>query len=86
MIGAASIALTQVAFQAGALAASFPANLAADPVVAVALGALLLYEDVPFSPLTVVAYLLCLAAIVVGGVLLAADPAFDRDEARAAAA
>jgi hypothetical protein len=74
VLGAASIALTQLAFQTGALGASFPENLAADPVVAVALGALLLHEDVPLSAPHVFAYLLCLAAIVCGAIRLAGNP------------
>ena len=74
VLGGASIALTQAAFQIGALAASFPANLAADPVMAVLLGALLLHEDVPVSAGHLAAYAACLGAIVYGAVRLAADP------------
>jgi hypothetical protein len=55
----------------GALEASFPANLTADPVVAVALGAVLLHEDVPGSPLHLLAYVACVAAIILGAVRLA---------------
>ncbi|MCW2529164.1 MAG: hypothetical protein JWM76_4024 [Pseudonocardiales bacterium] len=76
-IGAASIALTQVAFQVGALAASFPANLTADPVMAVILGALLLHQDLPLSPVDISVYLLCLAAVLYGAVRLAADSPVD---------
>jgi hypothetical protein len=74
VLGGVSIALTQVAFQSGSLSASFPANLVADPVVAVILGAALLYEDIPTSPLYIVGYLLCLAAVLIGVIRLAAEP------------
>jgi drug/metabolite transporter (DMT)-like permease len=77
VIGAASIALTQAAFQVGALAASFPANLTADPVTAVILGALLLHQDLPLSSVHVAVYLLCLGAVLYGAVRLAADPSVD---------
>jgi hypothetical protein len=70
-LGGVSIALTQVAFRAGSLAASFPANLAADPVIAVILGAALLHENVSTSPGRVVGYVLCLLAVVLGAVRLA---------------
>jgi hypothetical protein len=73
-LGGVSITLTQIAFQVGALAASFPANLAADPVVAVVLGEVLLHEDLPLSPVRIVAYVLCLAGVVFGAVRLAASP------------
>ena len=64
VVGAASIALTQVAFQIGALEASFPANAVADPVTAIALGALLLHEDVPVGAGRIAAYAVCLVVIV----------------------
>jgi drug/metabolite transporter (DMT)-like permease len=70
-IGAASMALTQVAFQMGSLGASLPANLVLDPLVAIVLGALLLHEAVPRSAGYLIAYVLCLAAIVYGAVRLA---------------
>ncbi len=75
VLGAFSIVLTQVALRAGPLAASFPANLAADPVVSVALGALLVHETIPSTPGHLLGYLAALAAIVYGAVRLAADPA-----------
>jgi hypothetical protein len=75
VLGVVSIALTQLAFQAGTLGASFPANLAADPVIAVILGAVLLHENVSTSPLHVIAYVLCLAAILFGAIRLASEPA-----------
>ncbi|MEP7020505.1 MAG: DMT family transporter [Pseudonocardiales bacterium] len=73
VIGVLGMTLTQISFQVGALAASFPANKSADPVAAVVLGAVLLHERVPADALHVVAYLLCLAAIVAGAVRLAAQ-------------
>jgi drug/metabolite transporter (DMT)-like permease len=74
VLGAASIVLTQVSFQIGTIGASFPASLAADPVVAVVLGAVLLHEDVPFSAGPTAAYCACLAAVLAGAIRLAADP------------
>jgi drug/metabolite transporter (DMT)-like permease len=71
VVGVLGMALTQVSFQVGALAASFPANKAADPVAAVVLGAVLLHERVPAGPVHLLGYLLCLAAIVGGAVRLA---------------
>jgi drug/metabolite transporter (DMT)-like permease len=73
VLGAASVTLTQAAFQVGALSASFPGNLAADPVVAVLLGGVVLHENVPASALHLVLYAACLAAIVLGAIRLAAD-------------
>jgi hypothetical protein len=75
VVGAASTALTQVAFQAGSLAASVPANLAADPVLAVVLGAVLLHERLPLGGWHVAGYVICLAAILLGAIRLAAFPA-----------
>lgn len=75
VMGAVGVALTQVSFQVGALAASFPANKSADPVAAVVLGAVLLHERVPVGGIHVVVYLLSLAAIAAGAVRLAAPSA-----------
>jgi drug/metabolite transporter (DMT)-like permease len=72
LLGLAGIILTQLSFQIGALGATLPANTAADPCVAVILGAVLLHERFPLSPWHVVAYTLCLAAIVAGAIRLAA--------------
>jgi hypothetical protein len=74
VIGALGITLTQISFQVGALGASFPANKAADPVVAVVLGSVLLHERVPVGGLVVVGYAVCLAAIVGGTIRLANPP------------
>jgi drug/metabolite transporter (DMT)-like permease len=82
LIGAAAFTLTQVAFQVGALGASFPANESAAPFAAVLLGGLLLHERVPTGPLVLLGYAACLAAIVVGTVRLANPPA-DQAEAEA---
>lgn len=71
VIGGVGITLTQISFQVGALGASFPANKAADPVVAVVLGAALLREHVPAGPAYVLGYLACLAVIVAGTITLA---------------
>ncbi|HEX4016978.1 MAG TPA: DMT family transporter [Frankiaceae bacterium] len=75
VLGAASLALTQVSYAVGALNASFPGNLTADPVVAVLLGVALLNERIPESVLAVIAYLLCLAAVLFGVLRLALQPA-----------
>jgi len=72
VLGTCGIALTQVSFQIGSLAAAFPANKAADPVAAVVLGAVLLHEHVPATPADIVVYIACLAAIAAGAVRLAA--------------
>lgn len=71
ILGAASMILTQVSFQIGELGASFPANQAAAPVIAVILGATLLHEHVPLSPGQGVLYAACLAVVVLGTVRLA---------------
>jgi hypothetical protein len=71
IVGGLGMLLTQISFQVGALAASFPANEASAPVVAVLLGGLLLHEHVPLSAVTVILYVLCLAAIVFGAIRLA---------------
>lgn len=73
ILGTVSITLTQLSFQIGSISASFPPNLIADPVVAILLGALLLHENLPVSPMHIVAYLVCLVAIVLGAVQLAAE-------------
>ena len=72
VLGAVGMTLTQVSFQVGALAASFPANKSADPVAAVVLGSVLLHERVPAGAAHILVYLLCLAAIIAGAVRLAA--------------
>lgn len=74
LIGGLSVVLTQVSFQVGTLGASFPANLAAAPVVAVVLGAVLLREHVPVSVPIVAGYLACLLAVVIGAIRLADPP------------
>jgi drug/metabolite transporter (DMT)-like permease len=73
LLGAAGILLTQMSFQIGALGATLPANLAADPLIGVALGTVLLHEHIPLSSGHLAAYALCLAAVVAGAVRLA-DP------------
>jgi len=70
-LGAGALVLTQVSFQVGSLAASFPANEAAAPVVAVVLAAALLHERLPLSPGHVAAYLACLAVVTLGAAQLA---------------
>jgi hypothetical protein len=86
VIGGVGITLTQISFQVGALGASFPANKAADPVVAVVLGAVLLEEAIPFSGLYLLAYAVCLVAIVGGTIRLANPPAASLPHPQPAAA
>jgi hypothetical protein len=77
VVGGLGFALTQISFQVGALAASFPANESAAPVVAVVLGAVLLGEHLPHSAPAIAAYLGCTALVVAGTIRLAgahADP------------
>jgi drug/metabolite transporter (DMT)-like permease len=74
VLGGGGILLTQVSFQVGALAATLPASLSADPLVGVLIGALLLREDLPLGPRHLIGYALCLAAVVAGTIRLA-EPA-----------
>jgi drug/metabolite transporter (DMT)-like permease len=73
LLGVGGMALTQMSFQVGSLAATLPANLAADPLTAVVLGVAVLHEHIPLSPVHIVAYVLCLASVVAGAIRLA-DP------------
>jgi hypothetical protein len=70
-LGTGGIILTQVSFQIGHLAATLPANLAADPVTAVLIGALLLHEHIPLAPGYLCGYLACLALVIAGTIRLA---------------
>jgi hypothetical protein len=80
VLGLLGFALSQVAFRAGNLAASFPAMLVCDPLIAVVLGALLLHETVRGAPLAVVGYLACLAVIVAATLRLAAPAGSARSQ------
>ena len=71
VLGAAALVLTQVSFQVASLAASFPANEATAPVVAVVLGAALLHERLPVSAVHLAAYVLCVGVVVLGTAQLA---------------
>ncbi|TAM92482.1 MAG: hypothetical protein EPN43_02365 [Jatrophihabitans sp.] len=71
VLGVSGIVLTQASFQIGKLAATLPANLSADPLTAVVLGAILLREHLPVGPWHLVGYALCLAAVVAGAIRLA---------------
>jgi drug/metabolite transporter (DMT)-like permease len=73
LLGIGGIVLTQMSFQVGSLAATLPANLAADPLMAVLFGEVLLREHIPLSPGHLVVYAVCLLAVVIGAVRLA-DP------------
>jgi len=71
LLGLAGVVLTQVSFQVGALSATLPANLAADPFTAVVLGAVLLHEHLPVDAPHIIGYALCFGAVVAGAVRLA---------------
>jgi drug/metabolite transporter (DMT)-like permease len=71
VLGTGGIILTQVSFQIGHLAATLPANLAADPFTAVLIGALLLREHIPLSPWHLFGYAGCLALVIAGAMRLA---------------
>ncbi len=73
LLGVGGMVLTQMSFQVGALASTLPANLAADPLMAVLLGEVLLRERIPLTPGHVAAYVACLIAVVAGAIRLA-DP------------
>jgi hypothetical protein len=77
VIGALGITLTQISFQIGALGASFPANKAADPIVAVVLGSVLLHQHVPAGAPFILGYVACVIAIVGGTIRLANPPGAD---------
>jgi hypothetical protein len=64
--------LVQIGFQLGPLGASFPPNLILDPVVAVALGAALLGEQVPLGRVEIAGYLVCVLVVGWAAVRLAA--------------
>jgi drug/metabolite transporter (DMT)-like permease len=73
VLGVGGIILTQLSFQIGALGATLPANLAADPLMGVLLGVILLREHIPLSTGHLIAYVLCLVSVVAGAIRLA-DP------------
>jgi drug/metabolite transporter (DMT)-like permease len=75
LLGLGGIVLTQLSFQVGALAATLPANLAADPLTGVLLGAVLLREYIPTAGADLAAYAVCLAAVIAGTMRLAAPAA-----------
>lgn len=73
LCGVGGIVLTQISFQVGKLAATLPANTAADPLTAVLVGAVLLRERVPLSPVHLLGYLLCLGIVLAGAIQLAQE-------------
>jgi hypothetical protein len=74
VVGTCSVGSAQLSFQAGALAASFPAMVVAEPVVAVIFGAALLHERVPVSAGYAVGYAACFALVLLASMRLA-EPA-----------
>lgn len=71
LLGLGGVVLTQLAFQVGALAATLPANLSADPLTAVLLGGVLLGEHIPSGAGHLAGYAICLALVALGAVRLA---------------
>lgn len=74
VVGTCSVGSAQLSFQAGALAASFPAMVVAEPVVAVIFGAVLLHERVPVSAGYAIGYAACFVLLLLASVRLA-EPA-----------
>lgn len=72
LVGVGGMVLTMVSFQIGSLSATLPANLATDPATAVVFGAILLREHIPTGPIQLVGYAVCLLAVIIGAVRLAA--------------
>lgn len=68
----AGLVLLQFAFRTEPLGASYPADLTANPVTAVVLGALLLHEEIPHSPIDVIVFAVCLTVVALGTFRLAA--------------
>jgi drug/metabolite transporter (DMT)-like permease len=73
--GVFGVLLTQSAFGAARLDYSLPPATATEPVVAIALGAGLLGEQLPTSVLSLTLDALCLVALVVSVVLIGRSPA-----------
>jgi hypothetical protein len=71
LLGLGGVVLPQLAVQVGELAATLPANLSADPLTGVLLGAVLLSEDIPVDAGHLAGYAVCLALVVLGAVRLA---------------
>ena len=84
LVGAIGIAVAQAGFQVGPLAASLPAQTAADPVVAVVLGAAVLGEHLNLGLLHLIGYAGALLAVVLAARDLArvGHPPPPRGEAR----
>jgi hypothetical protein len=73
LVGGVAIAIGQAGFQVGPLAASLPAQTAADPVMAVALGARLLHEHLPLDANHVLGYGAALVTVSIAARALARD-------------
>jgi drug/metabolite transporter (DMT)-like permease len=81
VVGAASIALTQLAYRAGSLAMSLPTLTITDPASSVAVGALVFHERLTHTPIAVVVEVACFglmfaatAALASGGATGAPPP------------
>ncbi|GAA4261828.1 DMT family transporter [Dactylosporangium darangshiense] len=68
---AAGVVLLQLALRVDGLGVGYPADVIANPITAVVLGALLLHEEIPHSPRDAVGFVVCLGVIVAGTALLA---------------
>jgi len=69
-VGAASLLLHQLAFQAGPLTASLPAFTAVDPLLSVALGVVIFDERLRHTPPALLLELVSLALLTVAAVIL----------------
>lgn len=70
----AGVALVQVAFQHDTIGAGYPADLTANPITAVVLGALLLHEDIPHSRWDLALFAVSLAVVAAGAFRLGTPP------------
>ncbi|MEO6886273.1 MAG: DMT family transporter [Jatrophihabitantaceae bacterium] len=80
LVGVGGMVLTMVSFQVGSLSATLPVNLATDPTTAVVFGAILLHERIPTGPLELIGYVVCLLAVIIGAVRLAAPATGERTD------
>jgi len=70
LLGTAGLVISQAAFQIGALQVALPTLTVVDPVVSVALAAVVLHESLRVNTITVPAFALAVALVLVGVVRL----------------
>lgn len=70
LLGTAGLVVSQAAFQVGALEVALPTLTVVDPVVSVALAAVVLHESLRVNTITVPAFALAVALVLVGVVRL----------------